>query len=134
MFQIDTDILSYAVRGDSDVLGAFRRQGESPCFVSAVTIYELNFGIERSPRRVRLRRGFDAIRDLVIVLPVTELVAAEAALIRAEGESAGLVVGPIDPLIAATARVHDLTLVTHSTRHFAHIDRLRLADWKGGPS
>lgn len=130
MYQIDTDILSYAVRGDAHVLRAFRDAGESPCFVSTLTLYELAFGIERSPRRVTLRRGFEAVRDLIIALPVCEAVAAEAARVRAQGESRGMVVGAVDPVIAGTALVHDLTLVTHNTKHFAHVDGLRLADWK----
>ena len=35
----------------------------------------------------------------------------------------------IDLMIASTALVHDLTLVTHNTSHFARIPGLRLADW-----
>jgi predicted nucleic acid-binding protein len=32
-------------------------------------------------------------------------------------------------MIAATALVHDLTLVTHNTKHFTPIPDLRLDDW-----
>jgi predicted nucleic acid-binding protein len=35
----------------------------------------------------------------------------------------------MDLLIAATALVYDLTLVTHNTRHFQGIPDLRLEDW-----
>jgi tRNA(fMet)-specific endonuclease VapC len=32
-------------------------------------------------------------------------------------------------MIAATARAHDLTLVTHNTREFARVVGLKLEDW-----
>jgi tRNA(fMet)-specific endonuclease VapC len=41
----------------------------------------------------------------------------------------GRVVNPIDPMIAATALVHDLIVVTHNTRDFQNVPELRLEDW-----
>ena len=41
----------------------------------------------------------------------------------------GDTVNPVDLMIAAMALAHDLTLVTHNTKHFAAIPSLRLADW-----
>jgi tRNA(fMet)-specific endonuclease VapC len=35
----------------------------------------------------------------------------------------------VDLLIAATALVHGLTLVTHNTRHYAGIEGLTIEDW-----
>jgi predicted nucleic acid-binding protein len=34
-----------------------------------------------------------------------------------------------DLFIAATALVHDLTLVTHNTRHFQNVPDLAVEDW-----
>jgi tRNA(fMet)-specific endonuclease VapC len=36
----------------------------------------------------------------------------------------------MDLLIAATARAHDLILVTHNVRDFAPIGGLKLEDWE----
>jgi len=38
--------------------------------------------------------------------------------------------GPNDLMIAATARVHDATLVTNNTREFVHAPGLRVTDWQ----
>ena len=130
MYLIDTDILSYAVRGDPDVLAHFEAAGDRPCFLSAVTLYEIVFGIRRSPRREQLGAALAAARDGFSVLAITEPIAEEAAMIRAELESRGRVIGPIDPLIAATARIHELMLVTHNTKHFQTIGGLAVEDWK----
>ncbi len=130
MFLIDTDILSYAVRGDFDVLDRFERAGRTPLLISSITYYEIRFGIERCAGRRRLRLAFESIFPLITILPLDGPVADRAAIIRAELESQGYVIGPIDPLIAATAIEHDLTLVTHNTSHFEHVKALKLNDWK----
>ncbi len=130
MYQLDTDTLSYAVRGDADILERFLDAGPTPCFVSAITLYELRFGIERSRRRATLAAGFATIQDMLFVLPVDAAVAEAAAVIRAESEADGRVAGAIDPITAATACVHSLILVTHNTRHFSQVPGLQLQDWK----
>jgi tRNA(fMet)-specific endonuclease VapC len=35
----------------------------------------------------------------------------------------------MDLMIAATALLYDLTLVTHNTKDFSHIPGLRMVDW-----
>jgi predicted nucleic acid-binding protein len=37
----------------------------------------------------------------------------------------------MDLMIAATALVHDLTLVTHNTQDSANVPALRVVDWLG---
>ena len=41
----------------------------------------------------------------------------------------GLPPPDMDLMNAATALVHDLTLVTHNTQDYANVPGLRLADW-----
>jgi tRNA(fMet)-specific endonuclease VapC len=57
--------------------------------------------------------------------------AEEAGLIRLHLERSGRPIGPNDLLIAATARAHDLVLVTHNRREFERIPGLRVEDWEG---
>lgn len=132
MYLLDTDIMSFAIRGDPQVLERFESAGSSPLFISAIGLYELAFGIHRSPRASILREGFASIHDLVSVLPVDESVAVDGAQVRAALESQGRGAGIIDPLIAATARVHGLTLVTHNAKHFEAVPGLEIEDWKKG--
>lgn len=44
----------------------------------------------------------------------------------AQGKS----IGPNDTLIAAIARAHDATLVTHNTSEFKRVAGLRIEDWE----
>lgn len=52
------------------------------------------------------------------------------AIIRADLESRGLIIGPNDLLIASIAVVNGLTLVTHNVNEFSRVSALRLEDWE----
>jgi tRNA(fMet)-specific endonuclease VapC len=41
-------------------------------------------------------------------------------------------IGPNDLMIAATARAHGLTLVTHNSAEFVRVPGLPLEDWESG--
>lgn len=61
-------------------------------------------------------------------------VAVLAGAIYAELERSGQPIGRADPLIAATASVHGLTLVTGNVAHYARIPELGfpldIANWR----
>jgi tRNA(fMet)-specific endonuclease VapC len=65
----------------------------------------------------------------VTVLDLDAEIARRFGVIRAGLLDRGRPVPATDLLIAATALVHDLTLVTHNVQHFAEVPGLRLADW-----
>lgn len=65
----------------------------------------------------------------VQVFPFGKAQAESAAEIRADLELRGKPIGPYDILIAATARSHDATLVTHSIREFNRVPDLKIVDW-----
>jgi predicted nucleic acid-binding protein len=60
------------------------------------------------------------------VLLLNRTILRHFARIRAQLRSQGQLIGDLDLLIAATALYHDLTLVTHNTRHFNRIPNLKL--------
>ena len=55
--------------------------------------------------------------------------AHEAARIRVELEKQGMVIGPMDLLIAGTAVSHGAILATNNIDEFSRIKRLRVEDW-----
>ena len=62
----------------------------------------------------------------------SEYVAVEELCeLRADLRRTGQLIGPNDTMIAATALVHKLTLVTHNTRQFNRVPGLRIEDWEG---
>jgi predicted nucleic acid-binding protein len=103
-------------------------------FVSVLTLGELEKGIAKlttSRRRALLERWFGDLRDRFSgrVLAVDEPVALEWGRIAARSELAGSPVPAIDALIAATAIVHGLAVVTRNTSDIARTGAPIIDPW-----
>jgi len=98
--------------------------------VSAVTIDEVVFGLSRRPNVAKLA-WFDRFVAQLSVLDVTETIARRAGEMRALLASRGQVRTQADMLIAATAQVHALTVVTRNVRDFEGCGIAVLNPFKG---
>ena len=126
-FLLDTNVVSEGVKPQPNprVITWLSEVDEDRVFLSVVTLAELRHGIDRLPsgrRRERLDewlthelRGRFEDR----ILPIDESIADAWGTIVAKREQAGRPVGVMDAFVAATAYVHDLTLVTRNAAHFA---------------
>ena len=90
-------------------------------FTSAVTLGELQFGIEQTRRQdpikaAELERWLDEVAKTAQVLPMDVDCFREWARLMI-GKPQDLIQ---DAMIAATARVHSLTVVTRNERDFRH--------------
>ena len=128
---LDTNTISYAMRGEPAVVGNLRSLTPADVAVPAIVIYELRYGLKRLPRTAAEPRRSALSRLLapMRVLDFDARCAEHAAAMRAELESAGAPIGPHDILIAATARAYGAVLVTHNTREFNRIPSLLVLDW-----
>jgi tRNA(fMet)-specific endonuclease VapC len=62
-------------------------------------------------------------------IPFDREAAREAARVRVELERRGIVIGPLDLLIAGTVLSRGAARATNNTREFSRIKGLRLEDW-----
>jgi predicted nucleic acid-binding protein len=122
-FLLDTNIVSELRRGartQPDLLAWFDQQPARSLFLSIVSIGEIRQGIEKL-RRTDSRQAGALDRWLHGLTQYYEdrLLYADGAVAEEWGRlRAGRNVPVIDALLAATARVHDLTLVTRNVRDF----------------
>ena len=136
MFLLDTNAISEPKRArpDAGVIAWLTGQLLSDLHISVITVGELRRGIVRlEPSRRRDDLDFwleDLIlrygeRILPVDLEVTERWASMAEANRAAGRASEMT----DELIAATAHVHGLTVVTRNVRHFEHSGCRVLSPW-----
>lgn len=127
-FLLDTDCVSYALRGEGDVAEQIQAHRPSELSISSITLAELRFGAERRKSR-RLQRLIDGFVGDIDVVPFDEEVADRFGKVASALASKGTPIGTLDTMIAAHALHLGLTLVTHNQKHFRHVRGLKIADW-----
>ncbi len=131
-YLLDTNICIYLIkRRSSEVLEQFRQHSPQNVAISTITLFELQYGVEKSQYR---QRSKDALAKFLLPLNLIDLdrsSAMEAATIRAQLEEEGMPIGPYDLLIAGLARSQGMTLVTNNTKEFERVVGLHLENWVG---
>ena len=131
MLVLDSNTISYYMRGDPQVIPRMQALRPADIGVPAVVEYELRSGLARLPPESAAPRlaALAKLLQPVQVLPFDSECAVHAARIRAELESMGVPIGPHDTLIAATALRHQATLVTRNVKEFSQVPGLQWVDW-----
>lgn len=113
-----------------------RLRPPSEIVLCSIVKAELLYGARHSERVEDNLRLLDRFFTPLASLSFDDRCAEEYGLIRAQLAAQGALIGPNDLMIAATARAHDTTLVTHNIREFNRVAGLRLTDWieEPGPS
>lgn len=140
MYLLDTNVISEigkVVEGKADAhVAAWQSQLDTVnCFISAVTLMELEIGVLRMERRDakqgrRLRQWLSAQVLSEFdgrVLPVDAAVARRCASLHVPNPRPER-----DALIAATALVHSMTVVTRNTADFEPTGVALLNPWQHG--
>lgn len=121
-FLVDANVLSEATKSDPDprVLEWLIRH-EREIAVDPIILGEIRFGILLLPkgkRRARLERWYQEGIERIHCLPWDSATGLKWAELLAELRTSGRSMPIKDSLIAATALVHDLVVVTHNRRDF----------------
>jgi predicted nucleic acid-binding protein len=86
--------------------------------VSAVTVEEIEYGLAWHPRPHSLAWWRDTLAKRCDVVPIDAEIARQAGELRGRLQAQGKPRTQADMLIAATALVHDLAVVTRNERDF----------------
>ena len=133
MYLLDTNVLSEVVRPapDATVAAALGKRRTRDLFASVLSRYELRYGasLRQDADRFWARLQRELLPVVANWLPVSAEIAERGGEIGAELRRTGREAGDLDPLLAATAMVHDLVLVTRNMRHFEPIEGLRIENW-----
>lgn len=136
-YLLDTCVLSELRRPQPDqgVLDWLGQVAEARLYLSVLTIGEIQQGIARladSKRKSALQAWLEEAlltRFAGRVLAVDTEVTLEWGLLRGEQQRTGQAPPVVDSLLAATAIVHQLTVVTRNVRDFARFPVRVLNPW-----
>lgn len=127
-YMLDTDTVSFALRGEGRVAIHVLEQRPSKLCVSSITLAELRFGAQKR-RSSKLHALIDAFVGDVAVLPFDQNAADCFAEIAASLAGRGAPIGTFDALLAAHALSLRLTFVTNNVRHFERVAALKTENW-----
>ena len=129
-FLLDTDIFIFIRRRHLPHLQArFEKLRPGEVVMSLVTYGELRYGAEKHVNRVAGLKTIEQLATLIPVLPMGPEVAEDYAVLRAELEKSGTIIGNNDLWIAAHALAEGLILVTNNEREFRRVPGLKVQNW-----
>ena len=127
-YMLDTDSVSFALRGHGQVGERIVDHAPSELCVSAITVAELRYGADRR-KSAKLHRLIDTFVATVTVAPFDEACAATFGKLANKLVAKGRPIGNFDALIAAHAVAMDVILVTNNEKHFREVDGLKIENW-----
>ena len=104
-------------------------------FISSVTAAELLMGVERANNQQRRQRRLAFVEAVIAGIGVLDFTLAAArvhAEIGALLAAAGQMIGAHDLIIAATARCHDLSVLTDNVEEFSRVPGLTVVSFEVG--
>lgn len=136
-FLLDTNVVSEWSKAvpNPRLLTWLAEVDEDSTFLSVITLAELRYGIERLPSGKRKHNLQEWLgEDLRLrfegrILSVDAAIADQSGRLVAQSEKLGRAMDTADALLAATAKLYELTLVTRNTSDFKHLLPSILNPW-----
>ena len=127
---LDTNICIYLIK--KKPLGVLKKLAEhkiSEVGISAITVAELEYGVEKSALADKNRNALAEFLTPFEIMPFDDRAALEYGRIRAYLDSKGTPIGAMDMLIAAHAQSLGVTLVTNNAKEFKRVPHLQVENW-----
>lgn len=125
-YLLDSNVIISWLDGDFEIRAKVRSLVPLGVFISAISVVEVEHGLLK--KQASTRSEFERLLEFVPIIDVDRTIAARCAAIRLHIESIGNKFRhrPLDLLIASTAIVHSLTLVTADLAHVRDVPGLHL--------
>ena len=112
------------------LINKIKSYSPSDLSLSTITLAEIYYGIEKSPVKKKERRlKIEYIKSELDIYPFNEQAAEKYGAIRAALEKLGKPISERDTQIASIALANKLCIVTHNTKEFSRIAKLKVEDW-----
>ncbi len=126
-FLLDTNVISELVKPVPNRTVVKFLSTLDYAWFSIITLHELNYGLRLLPEGKRRSELEKKLQQLLSeysdrVISIDQFEANQAAIIRVQAKQQGRIIHLADALIAGTAKVHDLSVVTRNIEDFSGID------------
>ncbi|MBT9439653.1 MAG: PIN domain-containing protein [Desulfobacterales bacterium] len=127
---LDTNIITAFLKNDSRVVERVSDYLEffDKLTINIISYYEILRGLKDLGNEEKLRRFDNFIQENELVF-ITKDTIEKAAEIYAYLKKEGNLIEDADILMASTAIVEDLVLITNNLKHFKRVKDLRLDNW-----
>lgn len=122
-YLIDTNVVISQIRGSEDVTNFFKQKAQEGLCLSSVSLAELYHGVYKSKSPVKNKRIVERwleIPDLTI-LNIDRNVSLEYGKLMSLLEKRGMKLSQMDVLIAAVAKLNNITILTLDKKHFGRL-------------
>jgi tRNA(fMet)-specific endonuclease VapC len=126
---LDTDTCIAVIKKHPIALKKLRGKSIGQVGVSSITVGELAYGASKSRKSADAHAALSEFFLALEIATFDEQAALHYGEVRAALASRGKPIGPLDTLIAGHALAAEAILVTHNTREFSRVERLKLEDW-----
>lgn len=128
-YALDTNTLIYFFKGMGKVEQKLLAKMPADILIPAVVLYELETGIAKSSAPAKRRDQLNELLKVIQIIPFDAKAAHIAADLRADLEQQGRMIGPLDNLIAGSAKAAGAILVTRNVSEFSRIAGLAVENW-----
>ena len=128
---LDTCIYSQLIKPKPHpgVAACWKGLGDQALAISSITEGEVVYGLAKKNSPNLWQECHAILEGKLKILPADVGVTKLYGELRAQTEREGVTIGGFDLLIACTALVHDLILVTANVQDFAPVPGLQIENW-----
>jgi tRNA(fMet)-specific endonuclease VapC len=125
-YLLDTDWVIHHLNGRQDIIQRLQALQPEGLGLSVIVLAELYEGVYYSRDAAQSEQKLNDFLESVTLVGMDEATAKIFGRERGRLRAAGMMIGDMDLLIAATALQYGLTLLTNNRKHFERIEGLRI--------
>jgi tRNA(fMet)-specific endonuclease VapC len=130
MYILDTNIISYLIRGSDSIKKKLSSIDPSLIFITSITVSELVYGANIHPSiHNKLMVIYEEIFDSYEILDFDLNAAIQFGVDKSILKQTGQLIDDADIQIASIAKTNSMVLVTHNLKDFQRISNLQIEDW-----
>ena len=127
-YLLDTCIVVFLFRDKYNVAERMDAVGMENCYISEVTVAELQAGVEKSSNKHFNQQMLDKFTRMVNIVPFSSVIKRYAKE-KVATDRLGTPVADFDLLIGCSALENDLIMVTDNVKHFKCIPGIQVENW-----